>query len=103
MSTRRRVERVRYGDAPMTPDDPPAPRPYRPSNGTEGMIFMDCWCDRCERDRAFREDRGDSCPIAAAAMAYDIGDPGYPEEWIILTASDTPVCTAFAPVERNNR
>lgn len=71
------------------------PRPYRPSNGTEGEIFMDGWCLWCERDRAFREDVGDSCPIAAATMAHDTGDPGYPAEWI--TDEKGPRCTAFVP------
>jgi len=30
-------------------------KPYRPSNGTEGDIFMSRFCARCERDRAFQE------------------------------------------------
>jgi len=68
---------------------------YHPSNGVEGEIFMDTYCSRCERDRAYREGIGDSCPIIAATMVFDIGDPGYPREWI-MDANDEPTCTAFA-------
>ena len=69
-------------------------RPYRPSNGVEGEIFMETFCSRCERDRAYRDGTGDSCPIIAATMAFDIDDPGYPKEWV-LNDDDNPTCTAF--------
>jgi hypothetical protein len=69
--------------------------PYRPSCGSEGADFMLRWCDRCERDRAFREDRGDSCPIAAATV-YQEDDPKYPKEWRWNEESGAH-CTAFTP------
>ena len=53
---------------------------YRPANGSEGADFMALWCDRCRADAGFGE--GDGCRILAATMAYPIGHPGYPEEWI---------------------
>jgi hypothetical protein len=70
-------------------------RKYRPSNGTEGAIFMSHWCDRCKRDEAFQRDpiNNDSCPIVAATMAYDVGDQSYPVEWV--EDDDGPRCTAF--------
>lgn len=76
-------------------------RPYRPSNGMEGWGFEARWCERCERDRAFRDgweadlDVGaeESCPILANAMAFHLGDPGYPPEWI--TGEKGPRCTGF--------
>lgn len=69
---------------------------YRPSCGTEGADFMDRWCARCERDRAWREDPdfGEGCSIAARTMAVKADDPGYPQEW----REDGPLgprCTAF--------
>ena len=70
------------------------PEPYRPSNGTEGAIFMSRWCDRCERDRDFRDNDGDSCPIAAATMIYRRTDPEYPKEWR-EDGPEGPRCTAF--------
>lgn len=70
------------------------PIPYRPSCGSEGADFMSRWCDRCERDRAFREDDGDSCPIAAATMIYERRDPAYPPEWR-EDGPQGPRCTAF--------
>ena len=60
---------------------------YRPSNGTEGQVFYDYWCARCQKD--INED----CPIFAASMAYDIDDERYPKEWVEV--EDGPKCTAF--------
>jgi hypothetical protein len=76
-------------------------RPYRPSNGTEGMDFMDHFCDRCERDRIYREtqDGTDGCPIAAASFLYDIKEPGYPPEWV-EDAEGFARCTAFEDEEK---
>lgn len=67
---------------------------YRPSNGSEGSSFISHWCDRCERDRAFREGRGDSCSIVANTLVYNVGDPEYPEEWT-WDKDGVPICTAF--------
>ncbi len=75
-------------------------RPYRPSSGTEGIDFMDQWCDRCWRDAAFQSGEGDSCPIAAASMVYDISDADYPREWIIGD-DGRPCCTAFEAVQQD--
>ena len=71
--------------------------PYRPSNGSEGADFMANWCDRCERDRAFREDDGDSCEIAAATMIYASTHPKYPTEWR-EDGPEGPRCTAFEEI-----
>ncbi len=73
------------------------PRSYRPSSGTEGIAFMAAWCDRCRRDEAFRTGHGDSCPIAAASMAFRLGDPEYPVERV--TDDLGARCTAFEPME----
>ena len=70
---------------------------YRPLSGTEGMWFMDRFCDRCRRDEAFQRGDGDSCPIAAATIAYDVADPEYPPEWIEDEAG--PRCTAYEPID----
>ena len=81
---------------------------YRPSNGTEGLIFDADWCEHCERDREYRDnpdaDAALGCQLIARAFAYDIDDPSYPKEWIELTAiaSDglplvSGECTAFEP------
>jgi hypothetical protein len=67
--------------------------PYRPSNGTEGIDFQARWCDRCKRDAAYRAGTGNSCPIVAATLAYNIDEPSYPKEWI--RDETGPRCTAF--------
>jgi len=75
-----------------------AGKSYRPSNGTEGMIFMDAFCDRCKRDAKYREtnDGEDGCPIAAASFWAEYDSPDYPKEWT-HTAEGEPMCTAFEP------
>lgn len=71
-------------------------RKYRPANGTEGMAFMERWCDVCKRDEAFRNGEGDSCPIVANTLVYDVGDSQYPTEWR-YGEDGRPQCTAFEP------
>jgi hypothetical protein len=71
-------------------------RPYRPSNGTEGDIFMTQWCGRCLHDQAHREGHGDACDIATDTMAYSISDPEYPKEWR-QDGPSGPRCTNFQP------
>lgn len=75
-------------------------KPYRPSNGTEGMMFTARFCDRCKRDEpARRDDFENGCPIYAATMAYELDDAKYPREWIVNAIGDpydaTARCTAF--------
>lgn len=78
-----------------------AGRSYQPSNGTEGMIFMEAWCCKCERDKHMCEGKpldecsdAETCQIIANTMAYKPGDPEYPKEWII-GEDGQPCCTAF--------
>lgn len=83
-------------------------RPFRPSNGTHGEIFMSCFCYRCKRDQAFQQDmeNNDGCPIIADTLCYDVDDPKYPKEWIEDVDSEPGLigapgarCTAFEPIE----
>ena len=76
--------------------------PYRPSNGTEGEMFMERFCYRCKHDEDFQKHQaGEGCGILSATMIYDTEDDEYPEEWV----SDddvglvNPRCTAFEKVE----
>jgi len=63
---------------------------YRPSNGTEGEIFMSQYCWNCAHDA----DENKPCPILGASLAYSISDPKYPEQWQYNECND-PVCTEF--------
>ena len=69
-------------------------RPYRPSNGTEGNFFYENWCARCQR-----ESHGRQCNIFTRTLALDIGEKGYPKEWVrdISGWPGDPRCTAFDP------
>jgi hypothetical protein len=66
-----------------------AGKPYRPSNGTEGEIFMEKWCERCMLDT---EDN--PCEILTCALCFDIDESDYPKEWRYDYAG-RPMCTAF--------
>jgi hypothetical protein len=73
---------------------------YRPSNDTEGDIFMDVWCRHCARDKAMREgldvdecDDDQLCKIIALTMEYKTDDPEYPIEWQYKNGH--PICMAF--------
>lgn len=69
-------------------------KPYRPSSGTEGAMFMEAWCCKCIRDNYTDANPGGGCLILAATMGYDLTDEGYPKEWT-HDASGDPMCTAF--------
>lgn len=66
-------------------------RPYRPSNGTEGDVFMAQWCERC----AMADYDGGGCMIQLRAIAHGISEPEYPPEWN-FTNGGAPQCTAFS-------
>jgi len=55
-------------------------RPYRPSNGSEGMAFRAKFCDKCVKDDP---DNEVYCPILCMAMGYAIYDSNYPKEWVM--------------------
>lgn len=78
---------------------------YRPSNGTEGELFMEHYCYRCARDQAFLNgaDGSKGCKILSRVMLYEIDDARYPREWI-RRAGDTEWpgsarCLAFQPLD----
>lgn len=79
-------------------------RPYRPSNGTEGEIFVAEWCANCEL--ANFDDPENCCTINLRAMMHRITDPEYPAEWQYSNGG-VPQCTAFvcdgAPEPRCDR
>lgn len=61
---------------------------YRPSNGTEGMMFEEQICSKCKKYTDYGP-----CKIFDLSMLYNLKDPEYPKEWIFK--NETPVCTAF--------
>ncbi len=69
-----------------------AGKPYRPSNGTEGDIFMEMYCDRCAK----RE----YCVIPCVSMAFEKDDPEYPKEWL-FGSDGVPICTAIEEIRKD--
>ena len=66
-----------------------AGKPYRPSNGTEGMIFEERFCDHCAKSEC-----GSGCWIYSAALVFDIDHSDYPKEWR-YDQDGRPTCAAF--------
>lgn len=64
---------------------------WRPSNGTEGEIFISSWCFECQRDSE------QDCPIVAATFIYDVDDEKYPQQWQ-YGADGQPKCTEWIPL-----
>ena len=64
---------------------------YRPSNGTEGIYFMEKFCDKCYYDR------NSDCEILARTLIFDVNDPEYPKEWTYK--NNSPVCTKFKDID----
>jgi len=68
---------------------------YRPSNGTEGAIFQERFCENCAHDTYNTETgEGKSCDILMRTMLHGADEPEYPEEWQV-EPGEQPQCTAF--------
>lgn len=66
-----------------------AGKPYRPSNGIEGMMFEEQNCNHCKLNAL-----NGGCDIYLNAFLYSIDEPSYPAEWTHDFAG-RPQCTAF--------
>jgi hypothetical protein len=66
---------------------------YKPSNGTEGMIFTDEYCMNCIHCDPNPEGEK-QCDILLRTMCYDLNDKEYPEEWT-YNEKEEPICTAW--------
>lgn len=64
---------------------PATGKPYRPSNGSEGDMFRDQWCERCSKAQR--------CRRMMRSMAYEVSDPKYPSELVVVEGKG--VCTSF--------
>jgi len=56
-------------------------KPYQPSNGDEGIWFMDEFCMQCTKCNP-NPDLEPQCMILCHSMAYNINDEEYPKEWV---------------------
>lgn len=74
---------------------------YKPSNGTEGMMFQSEWCEKCWKDRHAEDDPTKGCQILLRTMMYDSRHPHYPGEWRRDPETDEPICTAFLSYEEH--
>lgn len=70
-------------------------RKYRPSNGSEGMWFVETYCSRCIHEKFMHtNDHEDKkCDIFSNTLIFNVNEKGYPEEWI-YDDNENPKCTA---------
>ena len=61
-------------------------KPYRPSNGTEGELFIIEQCGDCTKRRG--------CRIVRETMRYHEDDIRYPKEWVSDIDGGNARCTA---------
>lgn len=73
------------------------PRPYRPSNGSEGEWFQARFCDQCARDAEYRQTQENGCEILANALCFGGDESGFPNEWVEDDDGQNQRCTAFEP------
>ena len=67
---------------------------YRPSNGTEGEMFMEKFCYRC-----IHEDGDENlCNILSSTFWHDVDDKESPPEWQ-YGKDGQPLCTKFEAVK----
>ena len=62
---------------------------YRPSNGTEGEMFMEMFCYNCKHDGEYKQ-----CDLIALSMVFNVEDDKYPKEWQ-YREDGQPLCTKF--------
>ena len=84
-------------------------KPYRPSNGTEGMMFQEVFCDKCKHDNFDEETLKGGCEILANSLFFGVDDENYPKEWVYepeqlerdgyfsIGGEHGARCTAFEP------
>ena len=68
---------------------------YYPSNGSEGISFIDEFCSNCIHDNPDPEKKP-KCEILTATMCFSPNEPGYPLEWQ-YDALGHPTCTKYVP------
>lgn len=76
---------------------------YHPSNGTEGMGFMESFCDQClhqNPDPDPKYSKPKNCEIHMLTMLYYPNQPEYPKEWTYKDGK--PTCTKFQKWDWNN-
>jgi len=73
-----------------------ASKPYRPSNGTEGMGFVEVWCDRCIKMSIDPNAKKQCSFFLRSQIDYD-----HNGKWFEIDG--VPTCTAFKSRTEYNR
>lgn len=71
-----------------------AGKSFRPSNGTEGMIFYESFCYQCRHQHPSPEHDLQCRDILLLTLLYETNDVEYPKEWI-FSDDGWPICTKW--------
>ena len=71
-----------------------AGKKWRPSNGTEGDMFQEMYCRKCQKD----EINGEICDILTYSFFFDIDHENYPNE-LQIGCDGQPMCIAFKEID----
>jgi hypothetical protein len=64
--------------------------PYYPSNGTEGMGFIDVWCLNCIKDTMIRGGKKQCTILTNSFLKYHV------KQWVYK--DNRPICTSFVEI-----
>jgi hypothetical protein len=77
---------------------------YCPCNGTEGQLFQDEFCCKCQEDADYDEETFDGgCDILFRALSCPPDDPEFPDEWTQEDDGSDRQCTAFSPPDEQEK
>lgn len=67
---------------------------YKPDTEAKAFGFLATWCDKCARDKDFRQSGKDGCEILIKVMATPVDNQDYPVQWH-YDVDGNPECSAF--------
>ena len=72
---------------------------YLPSSGTEGAIFFENWCSKCEHDKNLNGTKPDpdDCSDDDYCQIINNSYLGHVPQWIYKDGE--PACTEFCPID----
>lgn len=76
---------------------------FQPSNGTEGMIFTDTFCENCIHEKYMHTaiDGDKQCDIFNRAFLHSKEDKEYPPEWC-YNSEGWPICSNWVKWDWGN-
>lgn len=73
-----------------------AGKSFRPSNGTEGMVFEEHFCSNCIHEKFIhtQNHKDKQCPVYSGMILFEVNEEDYPPE-LVFDSEGWPVCTKW--------